>query len=593
MKKTAKKETQSMDYQDKKAAWLASDLVSEKDKTYIRAASDEQLREMFGANLAFGTGGMRALLGPGNGRMNLLTVRRATIGISDFLLKRYGPHAALERGVAISFDNRHYSTDFQAVAAKVLTERGFTVYTFKEPHPTPELSYSVRMNNCVGGIMITASHNPKEYNGYKFYDEKGCQGVYAIVDEAIKAIDALPDELTVSYVKVPEDQRGKIIYLDDDESYDLNYVTREVGTSLYAQKFQGPRLTTIVFSPECGCNCKVGPMALRKAGYTVIPVPGQDWFDPDFTATENPNPETEGAFKGAFAVMSSVRKSGTNANLILLTDPDADRCGVAFLDKNGVIQRLTGNETGALLIDFVLGTHLRNGDLPSNGIVLNTFVTGGQGAKVADLYGVPIRTTATGFKYIGNLIDRLPAVGQEFLFGYEESYGYLLGDFVRDKDSLQSIVAVADMNEFYLRQGKTLDVAYEELCQKTGRYDTTSVSVAFPGADSLARMAAAVEELRKNPPSTLGGVSFQNVTDYQKRTITDFTTGIQNTFTDPDIDVCDCLRFNVADGSFLAVRPSGTEPKIKFYVEIVGKSAAEGDALIAGIVADLKKFLGL
>ncbi len=583
-----------MNYLEKKQAWLASDKVTEDEKQIIRNADEETIKEMFSSSLAFGTAGMRALLGPGSARLNNLTVRRATIGVAKFLLEKYGEHAARERGFAISFDNRHCSKDFRDTASTVLTEMGFKVYTFRDPHPTPELSYTVRKLNCVGGIMITASHNPKEYNGYKFYDEKGCQGVYRIIEGLIATIDALPDELTCEYEKVSLDKYGTITYLDDDENYDLEFVHKEISTSLYLEEFGPERLTRIVFSPECGCDCKVGPMALRKAGYEVVTVPGQDYFDPDFTHTENPNPETDGAYKGAYEELKRLNASSDKKfNIIIVTDPDADRCGLAFVNSHGDIQRFTGNQTGALLIDFVLGTLKRRNSLPEKGVICNTFVTGSQGAKIAESYGVKVRTTATGFKYIGNMADRLEMLGEKYLFGYEESYGYLLADFVRDKDSLQSIVAIADMTEFYLRQGKTLDIAYEELSERTGRYFNEQISVAFSGSDAQKRMGEEIEKLRNNPPKKLAGDEVESIYDYQKRIITDFVRGYKSSLNDPDIDYSDCLRFNFKSGGFLAIRPSGTEPKVKFYVEVVGLTDSEAKKFGEKKVEELKKLMGL
>ncbi len=583
-----------MTYLEKKQAWLDSDLVEEKDKEIIRNCDDETLLEMFSSDLAFGTAGMRALLGPGSARLNNLTVRKATIGVANFLLRKYGAEAARNRGFAISFDNRHYSKEFRDTASKVLTEMGFNVYTFRDPHPTPELSYTVRHLNCVGGLMLTASHNPKEYNGYKFYDEKGCQGVYRIIDGVIASIKALPDELSCTYEKVPEDKIGKVRFLDDDENYDLEFVNKEVATSLYLEAYGATRLTRIIFSPECGCDCKVGPLALRKAGYEVATVPGQDYFDPDFTHTENPNPETDGAYKGAYETLKKLNASSDKKfHIIIVTDPDADRCGLAFVNSKGELQRFNGNQTGALLIDFLLGTLQRRNALPNRGVICNTFVTGSQGAEIAKSYGVGVRTTATGFKYIGNMADRLEMVGEKYLFGYEESYGYLLADFVRDKDSLQSIVAIADMTEYYLRQGKTLDVAYEELSKRTGRFFNEQISVEFKGANALERMSNEIDKLRNDPPQVIDGEQVETIYDYLKRLITDFTRGYKASLNDPDIDYSDCLRFNFKNGGFIAIRPSGTEPKVKFYVETVGLPDEEAKKAGERKVAELKKRMGL
>lgn len=580
-----------MSYQEKKDAWLNSSWVSEEDKEFIRKQNEETLDEMFSTDLSFGTAGMRALLGPGSARLNILTIRRATIGVGLFLKQKYGP-AALKRGVAISFDNRHYSKEFRDIASKVLKEMGYNIFTFKDPHSTPELSYTVRKMNCAGGLMITASHNPREYNGYKFYDEKGCQGVYDTIDGLIEIIKNLPDELTVTYDKVDPKEYGVIEFLDEDENYDIQFIDKELTTSLYKDVFTGERLTKIIFSPECGCNCKTGPMILRKAGYTVSTVPGQDFFDPDFKGTENPNPETLGAYTGAIRLMKELKEKGENYNLILVTDPDADRCGIAFLDREGNIRRYTGNQTGALLIDYVLSTLKKRNQLPEDGVICNTFVTGGQGSKAASLYGIKTRTTATGFKYIGNMADKIHSLGEKYLFGYEESYGYLLSDFVRDKDSLQSILAIADMCEYYLRQGKTLDMAYEELNQRTGKYFNDQVSVFFTGADSLSRMNNELAKLRQNPPKVISGVKVETLFDYKTRTIYNFKNLHKESLNDPDIDTTNCLRFNLPDG-FIAVRPSGTEPKVKFYFEIRGLEDEEARALMNERANYLKKLMGL
>lgn len=582
-----------MDYKQRMNEWLDSDLVSEKEKEYIKNASEEVQKEMFSASLSFGTAGMRALLGPGCTRLNLLTVRRATIGVAEFLLSYYPSEEARTRGVAISFDNRHMSKEFRDIAAQVLTDRGINVFTFHDPHPTPELSYAVRKLHCAGGIMITASHNGKAYNGYKFYDEKGCQGVYEVIDKLIAIIDALPNELEVSYPVVSDDIRGKIVYLDEDESFDEEFINDEVNTSLYKDFYNGERLTKIVFTPQCGANCKVGPMALRAAGYEVETVPGQDFFDPDFTGTPNPNPESEEAYFASYETLKKLNAEGNKFNLILCTDPDADRCGLAFLDRKGKIQRFTGNQTGALLIDFILGTLQRRKALPMNGTICNTFVTGSQGAKVASLYGINVRTTATGFKYIGDMANRMNEEGQKFLFGYEESYGYLLSDFVRDKDSLQSIIAIADMVEYYLRQGKTLDMALEDLDKRTGHYFNTQVNFIFEGADCHSKMKAEVAKLRQNPFTQLCGIDVDTMTDYKERTVKHFASGETLPLDAPDIDKTNCLRFDFADHCFVAIRPSGTEPKIKIYLEIANRNEEEANLLCERMVAELKAILGL
>lgn len=581
-----------MTYLEKKDAWLFSPLVSDKDKEEIRKASDDTWKEMFSSSLRFGTAGLRALLGPGSARLNLLTVRKATIGVSMFLLQRYGTEAQ-KRGVSISFDNRHFSKEFRDEASRVLNDFGIPVYTFHDPHPTPELSFTVRQTHSIGGIMITASHNPKEYNGYKFYDEKGCQGVYDTIDGLIRVIDGLPGELDVTYKPVDEANRGKVTYLDDDNRFDSAFIAKEVGTSLYKDIFRRERLTKIVFSPECGCNCVLGPIALREAGYDVSPVKEQDYFDPDFSGTENPNPETSGAYSGAFKLIQELNSKGGRYNLILVTDPDADRCGVAFLNRQGALCRLTGNETGALLIDFVLKTLKSRNELPANGVICSTFVTGGQGEKAASLYGIKTRVTATGFKYIGDMVDRMEDDGEKYLFGYEESYGYLLKPFVRDKDSLQSIIAIADMTEYYLRQGKTLDIAYQELSRKTGNYFDTQYNVYFEGPSAADVMKQKIEFLRGHQKYTIGEMKVRKITDYLNRIVIDGTTKHTTALEARDIDRSNCIRYDFEKGGFVAIRPSGTEPKVKFYVEIVGKDENEAKKLADALALDLEKEMGL
>ncbi len=583
-----------MDYQERLTMWLTSNKVPESLKKEIEQADEETQKEMFSSDLHFGTAGMRALLGPGSSRLNALTVRKATIGVGRYLLQRF-PHDAKKRGVAISFDNRHHSKEFRDIAAEILNSIGINVFTFRDPHPTPELSYTVRYQGCVAGLMITASHNPKEYNGYKFYDEKGCQGVYAPIQNLISVIEGLPDEIHVEIedLKVPESERGHITYLDDDEMFDIQFIQQELNTSLYQDFFQGERLTKIIFTPECGCNCKVGPMALRSAGYEVRTVPNQDYFDPDFAGTKNPNPETDEAYEGAIQELKKANREGGRYNLILATDPDADRLGLAFIDSHHNVRRLSGNQTGALLIDFLLGTMKRRNQLPMNGVICNTFVTGEQGKEAAEAYGIKTITTATGFKYIGDMADRLEKEGYRYLFGYEESYGYLIAPFVRDKDSLQSLIAIADMTEYYLRQGKTLDIALKELNEKTGHFFDTQVSVFFQGADSLKRMNQEVEKIRQKPYTSLSDIKIKSLCDYEKRIVYDFQENTQKYLNAPEIEASNCLRFNFANGGFLAIRPSGTEPKVKFYFEIVGYDDIKAQQIVDNMVQEIKTSMGL
>ena len=562
--------------QERRDAWLKSDKVSEKDKNFIKSCNKAMLEEMFGSNITFGTAGLRALLGPGTSRMNSLIVRRASIGVARYIMNRFGFQEASTRGLAISFDNRHYSKEFRDIACKVFIEHGIKVYTFHNPHPTPELSYTIRKLNCLGGIMITASHNQREYNGYKFMDEKGCQGVYETIDELINVISSLPDELSVSYHALDEDHFGIVTYLDETSDFDVEYVNEEARTSLFRGGFAGHKKTKIVFSPSCGCNCIVGPMLLTKAGYEFAVVPGQDKFDPDFTNMEDPNPENDAAYKNAITFLNT--EFHQKYNLILVTDPDADRCGLAFLDSKGKISRLTGNQIGALLLDYKLSVLKERGELTRDGVVCTTFVSTSQAQKICDEYGVNIRILATGFKYIGNLIDKIKFNSQKFLFGFEESYGYLLTDLVRDKDSLQAIIAIADMNEYYLRKGLTLDSAYEKLCSRTGTFYNTQKSIEIKGGpESLEKVKNGINKLRATMVESLGTLRVKTITDYLKRTIINIGTKSGLSLDDNDVDRTDCIRYDFKDGG---------------YVEIYNRSESESVIVVDKINDHIRKIAG-
>ena len=577
-----------MTYSDKKNLWLNSDLVSSKDKSYIESCSEENLKEMFEEDLAFGTAGLRALLGPGSSRMNIFTVKRATIGVAKFLLGKYGRETCASRGAVISFDNRHYSKEFRDIAAKVLSEHGIKVYTFNDPHPTPELSFAIRKLNALGGIMITASHNSREYNGYKFYDDQGCQGVYEQITRLMDIINDLPNEIEVSYNPVSEKDFGEISFLDENEEFDKDYIEKEVETSLFYKSFLGEKKTKIIFSPSCGCNCKVGPMLFKKAGYKFAVVPGQDQFDPDFKNMEDPNPENDAAYKGAINFLRSEQEKGEKYNLILVTDPDADRCGLAYLDSKGNISRLNGNQIGAMLLNYKLTVLKEKDELPKNGVVCTTFVTGSQGIEVCKSFGIETRIVATGFKFIGNLIEKLRFDGQKFLFGYEESYGYLLTDLVRDKDSLQAIMAIVDMTEYYLRKGLTLDLVYEKLNQKTGKFYNTQRNISLSGPTSLDKVKKGINNLRSTVVENIGPLKVKTITDYLKRTVMNVENKQGGSLDNRDIDRTDCIRYDFVGGGFAAVRPSGTEPKVKVYFEIKGKDEEEAKEIVDKVNEQIK-----
>ncbi len=579
-----------MDYEQRRSAWLNSSLVTDKEKELILKCDKETQEDRFRKSLTFGTSGLRAKRGPGPNRRNVLTVRKTTIGIADYLLSKYGD-LVRSQGRVVSFDNRHNSILFRDKAIQVLTEKGIKVYTFHDPHPTPEVSYTIRKLFLAGGIRITASHNPKEYNGYKFYDKDGVEAAYEVNEDIEKILADREDELSVTYPVY--EKKGEVIYLDETNSFDDEFLEKESTTSLYKDFFVGKRRTKIIFSSENGCTSKLAPLLLKRLGYKVRTTPTQDYFDPDFSGTENPNPETDASFQKSIEYREKLNKQSEKYNLILNTDPDGDRAGIAFLDNQGKIQRLTGNQYGALLIDFLIGTRKRQKLLPRNGVVVDTFVTSSQGKEVAKSYHVKTRTTATGFKYIGALIRKRHEEEESFLFGYEESYGALLSSFVRDKDSLETLIALADRNEYYLRQGKTLDIAYKELSKRTGVYHNNQFSLFFVGEKGRSLRSEKRNELRSHPFDEIAGSKVYQREDYLLRRVYHPEDSSFSAREENDIDKTDCLKFFLKPAGFLAIRPSGTEPKRKIYLEFVDEDEDKIKQKQARILSELKNRMDL
>ena len=555
-----------MNYSEMSKVWLNSDKVSEADKKIILDADDNQLKDMFYQDLAFGTAGLRGVMGPGTNRMNKFVITKATIGVGLY----YQKYRKLGyKGIAISYDNRNNSKEFAFIAQSILNEMGIDTYIFDKPHPTPELSFAVRYYKCFAGIMITASHNPKEYNGYKVYDEEGCQLVFEKIDNLIAIIDKLPSYLDC---EVPvSDTKGKSMICDDD--LDPVFIDKEISTSIGCKIFKNDyRQTQIVFSPQCGANSIVGPKILRGCHYDVTTTPGQDYFDPNFTGTKSPNPENKEAYTKSIETLLELNKKGNpdpnkKYTLIMTSDPDADRVGVAFLNSKNEVELYTGNQIGAMLIDFLFHYYQENGLIPPNGMLYESFVTSTLGKKVATSYNVNVETVLTGFKYIGNKIatekDKI------YLFGYEESYGYLIYPFVRDKDSLQSMILIADMVEYYARRGKTLDIVYDELQQKFGYYSTETYSIQADNADHFAKMKDYIEHLIDTPADSIGNYKVTSIIDYNRQL--NFNKATNSTTTFDDLPKSNCIKFILGNSGWIAIRPSGTEPKVKVYIEIISK----------------------
>ncbi len=558
--------------------WLASDKVSAKDKDVLRAMDAKERDDAFFQDIEFGTAGMRGVLGPGTNRMNEHTVRKATVAFALYLLEKFPD--ARERGVAISHDNRHLSREFTLESASILNDMGINAFIFDGLRPTPELSYAVREQGCVGGIMITASHNPRQYNGYKVYDETGCQLVPRKIKRLLEIISELPDELACDVKK--DAHAGKTVTFgpEMDDKYVALVEAIQIHPELDKKGFP------VVYTPQHGASYENAMRVFQDLGYEILPVVAQCVHDPDFGATLSPNPELEEAYVEPLKLAKEHK-----APLIVMTDPDGDRCGVAYLASDGTYQRFTGNQSAALLLDYILRGYEEKGALPKDGVVYDTIVSSSLARKVAESHGVSVESFLTGFKYIGDRIHHYERLGgPTFLFGYEESYGCLVKPFVRDKDGLQAILLYVEMALYHYRAGTPLDIAYRELEKRVGFVSSTTESVYFEGSEGASAMKAIMEKLHENAPSEVLGRKVVRVEDYLKGEILDLATGEKKP---TGMDRSDVVRLLLEDTSWIAVRPSGTEPKCKFYVEAAGTKEEGLDEEAKALVSSIKGILGV
>lgn len=571
-----------MDFKARAQMWLDSPKVSDTDKEIIRNSSDDKLRDMFGGDIAFGTAGLRGEMGPGTNRMNPLVVQKATVGMANFVIHHYGEEGK-KRGVAVSFDSRHHSQEFAKEVCEILNAYGINTFTFACPHPTPELSYTTREMHCCAGVMVTASHNPCVYNGYKVYDETGCQMVYENIDMLMKEIASLPDFLDVE-VK-PEEGTVSGVNTVLGENFDEKFIAREASTS----SLPGERYIKIVYTPQCGCNVFLGPWALRKLGYTVTSVPGQDRWDGNFDGVHFPNPEFPESFVKAEKLLKELHAKDPSYVIALCNDPDADRVGFGFIGSDNEFHLYTGNRTGGLLINYLMTMRKKLGTLHDNGYIVSSFVTSNFGADVASKkFNLKVKWVPTGFKFTGYMIEHTP--DEPFEFGYEESYGYITQPFVRDKDCLQSNIAIADMVEWCYRNGMTVDQYFAQLEKEFGHYENVVDNIYVNGLVGRQKMTEQLHELRVNPLKVIGGDKVIACDDYLERKHFDLVTGEVTPIT--EIPSCDCLKYFFKDG-WLACRPSGTEPKCKIYVETVTPNEKLGQELAHKIIDDFRSHLKL
>ena len=563
-----------LNYMNEYEKWLHSGALTADEVQELQsiAGNEKEIESRFYGPLEFGTAGLRGTMKVGLHQMNVYVIRWATQGFANVICAE--GEDAKKRGVAICMDCRHHSMEFARAAAEVCAANGIHVRIFESLRPTPELSFAVREYGCQAGINVTASHNPKEYNGYKVYWEDGAQlpphhaaaiaaelekidiftGVKRMdFDEAVKAglIETMGDET---------DRKFMANVMDMVNDYD--------SVAKVADTFQ------VVYTPFHGCGYKLVPEALTRLGIRHLHcVPEQMVIDGDFPTVVSPNPENPEGFYLAIALADKVK-----ADFIVGTDPDSDRVGIMVRNKEGKFQPVSGNQTGVLLSDYLYGAMKRSGKLPKNPVMLKTIVTTEMARKVAEAHGVTCYDTFTGFKFMAEKKNQLESAGQgKVVFSYEESYGYMLGDYVRDKDAVTASLLLTEMAAWYATQGMTLYDALDVLYRKYGWYGEKTHNLVMPGLDGLEKMANLMKSLRQNPPAAISGVAVARRKDYTDGSVVDCATGAVS---EMELKGSNVLRYELADGTTILVRPSGTEPKIKVYILTQGKDATERDANI-------------
>ena len=545
-----------MDYKYIYNHWLNSkniDVATKKQLESIKD-NDKEIKECFFRELEFGTGGLRGVIGAGTNRINRYTVRKATQGYAEYI-KKAGDDAC-RRGIVIAHDNRRFSKEFCFETASVLAANGIRAYIFNSMRTTPELSYAVRYLDAFGGIVITASHNPPEYNGYKLYDERGCQFVPRLTDAVLAEIQKISDPLSVR-LATSEENATLITVLGDE--IDESYYRAVASISLRSDIKKDIK---IVYSPQHGTGNIPVRTLLERLGYRVIPVLEQCDPDPNFSNTQDPNPESEAAY-----VLANQYAAKYGADIVITTDPDCDRLGVAVKCGNEFV-RMTGNQSAAVLLEYILSRKQEQGTLPENGVMFNTVVTSDIGDRICADYGISTEKTLTGFKFIGDKIYQHELTKDKpFVFGYEESYGCLIADFVRDKDAVQASVMLCEAAAYYHAQGKTLFDVLNQLFEKYGFFVDALDTVKFKGLEVHKKTTALMDAFRNNPIQEIAGIQVTEIQDFCSDSM------MKKGFPKSNV-----LKYIFEDGSWVAVRPSGTEPKCKFYFSAVAEDEEQANA---------------
>ncbi|HHA7693049.1 TPA: phospho-sugar mutase [Streptococcus pneumoniae] len=571
-----------MSYQENYQKWV--DFVELPD--YLRQDlenMDEKTKEdAFYTNLEFGTAGMRGLVGAGTNRINIYVVRQATEGLARLIESKGGNEK--ERGVAIAYDSRHFSPEFAFESAAVLAKHGIKSYVFESLRPTPELSFAVRHLNCFAGIMVTASHNPAPFNGYKVYGEDGGQMPPHDADALTTYIRAIENPFAVEVADVETEKASGLIEVIG-EAVDIEYLkeVKDININPALIEEFGKDMK-IVYTPLHGTGEMLARRALAQAGFdSVQVVEAQATADPDFSTVTSPNPESQAAFALAEELGRQV-----GADVLVATDPDADRVGVEVLQKDGSYLNLSGNQIGAIMAKYILEAHKNAGTLPENAALCKSIVSTDLVTKIAESYGATMFNVLTGFKFIAEKIQEFEEKhNHTYMMGFEESFGYLIKPFVRDKDAIQAVLVVAELAAYYRSRGLTLADGIEEIYKEYGYYAEKTISVTLSGVDGAEQIKAIMAKFRNNAPTEWNATAITVVEDFKTQTATVADGTVTNLTTPPS----DVLKYTLADGSWIAVRPSGTEPKIKFYIAVVGETNEESQAKIANIEAEINAFV--
>lgn len=571
-----------MTYQENYQKWVDFADLPDYLRQDLENMDEKTKEDAFYTNLEFGTAGMRGLIGAGTNRINIYVVRQATEGLARLIESKGGNEK--ERGVAIAYDSRHFSPEFAFESAAVLAKHGIKSYVFESLRPTPELSFAVRHLNCFAGIMITASHNPAPFNGYKVYGEDGGQMPPHDADALTTYIRAIENPFAVEVADVEAEKASGLIEVIG-EAVDVEYLkeVKDVNINPALIEEFGKDMK-IVYTPLHGTGEMLARRALAQAGFdSVQVVEAQATADPDFSTVKSPNPESQAAFALAEELG---RKVG--ADVLVATDPDADRVGVEVLQKDGSYLNLSGNQIGAIMAKYILEAHKNAGTLPENAALCKSIVSTDLVTKIAESYGATMFNVLTGFKFIAEKIQEFEEKhNHTYMMGFEESFGYLIKPFVRDKDAIQAVLVVAELAAYYRSRGLTLADGIEEIYKEYGYYAEKTISVTLSGVDGAEQIKAIMAKFRDNGPKEWNTTAITVVEDFKAQTATAADGTVTNLTTPPS----DVLKYTLADGSWIAVRPSGTEPKIKFYIAVVGESNEESQAKIANIEAEINAFV--